>query len=225
MDGAELARRIDYAFLKVTPSTRVEDLRRAVESTEEYDFRAICVPPVLAGTVKKNFPRIKVAAVIAYPLGLESLAAKLFAVQEVIEQAVDELDIVLDLFALVNNNHAKIEREAEQLGELASRAGVFVKAIIETPILDVEQIRWAAEVLAASPIACVKTSTGYGREPTSLDQVRLLKQLVGGRMQIKAAGGIKNLYDARTMLDAGADIIGTSNAISIINEVRATSTS
>ena len=97
----------------------------------------------------------------------------------------------------------------------------MLKAIIETPILAAEQIREAAEVLKASPVGCVKTSTGYGREPTSLEQVELLRDVVGREMRIKASGGIKDLYDVRAMIGAGADIIGTSNAVAIMEEVAA----
>ncbi len=219
MDGAQLARRIDYAFLKVDSRTRVASLREAVGLVQDWGLRALCVPPVLAGTVKQNFPQLRVCAVISFPLGLDSLAAKIFALQELIEQQVDEVDIVYDLFALVNDNQRKIELEAQRLGELTSAAQVFHKAIIETPVLSEEQIRWAAEVLRQSPVDCVKTSTGYGREPTSLDHVRLLRQVVGHEKQIKAAGGISNLYEAQAMLDAGADIIGTSHPLRIVEEV------
>jgi deoxyribose-phosphate aldolase len=221
MDGAQLARRIDYAFLKAGSRATVAALREAVGLVQERGLRALCVPPVLAGTVKKNYPQLRVCAVVSYPLGLDSLAAKVFALQELIEQQVDEVDIVYDLFALVNDNRRKIELEAGRLGELTAAAQVFHKAIIETPVLSEEQVRWAAEVLRQSPVDCVKTSTGYGREPTGLDHVRLLRQVLGHDKQIKAAGGITNLYQAQAMLDAGADIIGASHPLGILEEVSA----
>jgi deoxyribose-phosphate aldolase len=222
MDGALLARRIDYAFLKADSSARVDALRDAVRLVQDLALRAICVPPVLAGTVKKNYPQLRVCAVISYPLGLDSLAAKVFALQELIEQQVDEVDIVYDLFALVNDNRRKIELEAQRLGELTSAAQVFHKAIIEAAVLSEEQVRWAAEVLRHSPVDCVATSTGNVRELASLDHVRLLRQVVGHEKQIKAAGGIASLYDAQAMFDAGADIIGTSYPERILEEVDVT---
>ena len=221
MDGAQLARRIDYAFLKVDSRASVDALREAVRTVRDLGLRAIVVPPVLAGTVKKNHPQLKVCAAVSYPLGADSLAAKVFIIQELIEQRIDEVDVVYDLFALVNDNRRKIELEARKLGEITAAAHVFHKAIIETPILGDEQIRWVAEVLRASPVQCVKTSTGYSREPTSLDQVKLLRQVLGHEKQIKASGGISSLYHAQAMLDAGADIIGTSHAARILEEVAA----
>lgn len=219
MDGAQLARRIDYAFLKVDSSARVETLRGAVRLVQDLGLRAICVPPVLAGTVKKNYPQLRVCATISFPLGLDSLAAKVFMLQELIEQQVDEVDIVYDLFALVNDNRRKIELEAQRLGELSAAAQVFHKAIIETAVLSEEQIRIAAEVLRQSPVDCVATGTGTVRELASLDHVRLLRQIVGHEKQLKAAGGTASLYDAQALLDAGADIIGSSQPERILHEV------
>lgn len=221
MDGAQLAQRIDYAFLKVDQRVRVTALREAVSLVQEHGLRALCVPPVLAGTVKKNYPQLRVCAVVSYPLGLDSLAAKVFILQELIEQQIDEVDIVYDLFALVNDNQRKLALEAQRLGELTSAAQVFHKAIIETPVLSEEQISWAADILRQSPVDCIKTSTGYGREPTCLDHVRLLRQVLGHDKQIKAAGGIASLYDAQAMLDAGADIIGTSHPLAVVKDVSA----
>lgn len=221
MDGAHLASRVDHAFLKVGSQTDVAALRQAAEDTLAYGLRSLCLPPVLAGTVKRNYPEVRVSAVVSYPLGMDTLAGKVFAVQELIEQGVEEVDIVYDLFALVNGNRRKIEEEAQRLGKLTRAASVFHKAIIETPVLSEDQIRIAAEALLDSPVECIKTSTGYGREATSLDHVRLLRKLVGARKQIKAAGGIRTFYHLRSMLDAGADIIGTSNSVAIIEEMQA----
>ena len=224
-DGAQLAGRLDHAYLKMVSTTDVDGLRRAVEETLKHGFRSICVPPVLAGTVKKNYPTARVAAVVAYPLGLESKAAKTYVIQELINQGVDEVDVVYDLFALVNGNRRKIAAEAETLGELTARAKVFHKAIIETPILSDEQICWVAELLAETAVDCVKTSTGYGRDATSLDHVRLLRSVIGTRKAIKASGGIRTLYDAQAMLDAGANILGTSSSVAIVEEARTLSSS
>jgi deoxyribose-phosphate aldolase len=222
MDGAQLAKRIDFAFLRLDGQTGVDGLRAAVQQAQQHGFRSLVVPPVLAGTVKKNFPTLKVSAVVSYPLGLDSLAAKIFAMQELIEQGIDELDVVLDLFALVNGNRRKLEQEALRLGEVCAEGQVLCKAVIETPILSDERIRQTAEVLRDSAIGCVKTSTGYHREPTSIDHVRLLRSVLGSGKQIKAAGGIRTLYDALALLDSGADIIGTSSAVAIVQEANLT---
>lgn len=224
MMGNSIAARIDHAFLRINSQSSISALKFAVEETQKYGFRSLCVHPVLAGTVKKNFPRTKVCAVVSYPLGVDSLAVKTFAIQELAEQGIDEVDLVLDLFAVVNGNLSKVGLEAEQLGELCRKSGIYLKVIIETPILSDEKIRDTAELLRSSPVQCVKTSTGYNREPTSLDHVKLIRSMVGHHKQIKASGGISNLYEARAMLDAGADIIGTSSGVKILEEAKAETT-
>jgi deoxyribose-phosphate aldolase len=218
MDGAQIASKLELAFLKADSRATVAELKASVQAVQELNLRALCTSPVLAGTVKKNFPTVRVCAVVSYPLGSDSLAAKVFAAQELIELGIDELDIVCDLFALLNDNRRKLEQEARQLGELCRAGDVICKAIIETPILTEPQMQWAAEVLRDSPVHCVKTSTGYHREPTSLDHVRLLRSVLGHEKQIKAAGGIDSLYDALAMLEAGADILGSSAAADIVAE-------
>lgn len=217
-DGAFLAARIDHAFLRVNSQADVASLRQVADETLKYGLRCLCLPPVLAGTVKRHFPAVRVSAVIAYPLGMETIGAKIFAIQEMVELGVEEVDVVYDLFALANGNWAKLREEAQRLGKYTADANVFHKAIIETPILNEEQIRCAAEILLESKIDCIKTSTGYEREPTSLDHVKLLRKVVGARKQIKASGGIRSFYNMRAMLDSGADIIGTSNPVQILEE-------
>ena len=218
--GNGVAALIDHAYLKINSQSSISGLKFAVEETAKYGFRSICVHPVLAGTIKKNFPRTKVCAVVSYPLGADSLAVKTFAIQELSEQGVNEIDVVLDLFAVVNGNTRKVGMEAQQLGDMCRKFGIYVKVIIETPILTDDNIRATAEVLRDSPVHCIKTSTGYNREPTSLDHVKLLRSILRRDMQIKASGGISNLYQVRAMLEAGADMIGTSSGVKIVEEAQ-----
>jgi deoxyribose-phosphate aldolase len=214
-----MAARIDAAFLKAEGD--VAGLRSAAETALRLELRALCVPPVLAGTLKKNYPALRVAAVVSYPLGLDSLAAKVFAISELAEQGIDEVDIVLDLFALRNGNWRKQEQEAASLGSLCREYGLFSKAIIETAILSDEQIRRACEVLLGSAVDCIKTSTGYHRPATPLEHVRLIREVVRDAKQIKASGGIRSMAAAQALLDAGADILGMSDPKAVLETVQA----
>ena len=211
MDTGELAGRIDLSFLKVDSSMTVQALREAVGQVEKHGLRSLVIPPLLAGTVKKNYPHIKVCAVIAFPLGTETVAAKVFAASELMEQQVDELDVVLDLFALVNDNKPKVEREARELLAVTKAGKVPLKTIIETPILSEDQIRWATDLLCSAGVECIKTSTGYNREPTKLEEVRQIKEVASGRCFIKASGGIRTHAHAMAMIEAGADVLGASD--------------
>jgi deoxyribose-phosphate aldolase len=216
MDTGELAGRIDLSFLKVDSSSTVQSLKDAVAQVEQLGLRSLVVTPLLAGTVRKNHPQIKVCGVIAYPLGAETLAAKVFTTEELIEQRIEELDVVLDLFAIVNDNKAKVEREARELLDVAKPAKVPLKTIIETPILTQDQIRWVTELMCDVGVDCIKTSTGFHRDATKVEDVRLIKEIAGGRCFIKASGGVRSHSQAIAMLEAGADVIGASDAATIL---------
>lgn len=212
-----LAARLDQAFLKVDPSSTVDALRGQVELVRSLQLRSICVSPVLAGTVRKNNTGIKVATVVAYPLGMESASAKYFMIEELVEQGIDEFDVVLDLFAIVNGNMRKLEVEARKLGDLCRRRKRMLKAIIETPILEDSRITEVVKVLRDCPVDCVKTSTGYGRDATKLKHVELIRRELGDDRLVKCSGGVRSREDALRMVEAGADIIGTSSAREILS--------
>jgi deoxyribose-phosphate aldolase len=216
MEIDSLAARIDHAFLRWDREASVAALKAAVELVRSRGLRSICVSPVLAGTVKKHNPGLRVCAVVSYPLGADSLAAKLFAAQELLEQGIDELDVVMDLFAILNGNWRKLELEARELLDLVHPSGKLIKAIIEVPILDEVQLLKAAEVLVVAGIGCLKSSTGYKRDPTTPQQVALLRRMAGDQCLVKASGGIGSLGRARELLSAGADILGCSASAAIL---------
>jgi deoxyribose-phosphate aldolase len=216
MQSAEIAPRIDYALLKVDANLSVDALRAAAETVAAHGLRSLVVSPVLAGTVRKNFPAIKVCAVVSYPLGLDTLGAKVFALLELAEQRVHEVDVVLDLFALLNGNRRKLELEAAELVQAAKAAPIGLKLIVEAALLDDDKLRWVCETLIDTGATCIKTSTGHHRPATTVEQVRLIRQVAGTRSLIKASGGIRTLYDAQRMLEAGADILGMSSISEIL---------
>lgn len=213
-----LAARLDQAFLKLDAGSSVDALRSQVELVRRLALRSLCISPVLAGTVKKHNQDLKVATVIAYPLGMESASAKYFMVEELMEQGVDEFDIVMDLFAIVNGNMAKLAAEASKLGTLCRRHGRMLKAIIETPVLDAARITEVVHVLRDAPVDCVKTSTGYSRDATKVEHVELIRRELGDERLLKCSGGVRSREDAQRMIDAGADIIGTSSAEAILQQ-------
>jgi len=213
---ASLASRLDQAYLKVDPAATVAALQVQVELVRRLSLRSLCVPPLLAGTVKKHNPDIRVSTVIAYPLGLESASGKYFMIGELMEQGIDEFDVVMDLFAIVNGNMPKLAAEADKLGGFCRRHGRMLKAIIETPILGELRIREVLAVLSDAPVDCVKTSTGYSREATKPEHVALIRSLLDDETLLKCSGGVRTREDAMRMISAGADIIGTSSAEAIL---------
>jgi deoxyribose-phosphate aldolase len=216
-----IAGAIDHSLLKITEHTRALALRVAVADMRNYGFRALVVPPNLVATVKTHNPDIRVAAVVSYPMGCDTTACKLFAMEEAREFGADEVDVVLDLFAVKAANWAKVEDEAGRLCERARGLGLLIKLIFETPILSDEEIAALCRAVRGTGADFWKTSTGYGRDATTENAVRLLAGNAPEGVRVKASGGISNLETARAMLAAGASVIGTSSGPRIVEEARA----
>lgn len=215
-----LAKRIDHTFLKIDDATSKDDLLRAVRETSLYGFRSLVVSPNLVATVARNFPLVRACSVISYPLGCDSLDVKLAAIERAADDGAAEVDAVLDLFALRAANYRKIAIEAIELVKAAHKRKMIIKLILETPILDEELIRAAARALAPAGADFWKTSTGYGRRPTALSAVKLLRELAPDGVHVKASGGIKTLGEAMMAFETGAFVIGTSSGPSIMEVAR-----
>lgn len=213
-----VAAAIDHTLLKIDESTSLETLRRAVSDMADYGFRCLVVPPNLVATLKKNHPEIRVGTVISYPLGCDTTASKVFQIQDAVERGADEVDVVLDLFAIKAGNWSKVEREAVRITGVARDAGLTVKLIFETPILTEDEVRSLANAVSPANADYWKTSTGYGRKPSRLSMVRLLHELAPEGVKIKASGGIKTLEDFSRARHEGADMIGTSHGVRIVEE-------
>ena len=209
---------IDQAYLKVDETTNVAQLRLTCEETLQYQFRSLCIPPLLVPTIRKHYPDLAVSVVIGYPLGLDTTASKIFSIQESLEYDVTEFDVVLDLFAIKAKAERKLNDDLQRLISATGGKAKSIKAIIEAPILNPEEIAWVCNICANYEIGYVKTSTGYNRSSCTIEQVQLMREVVGARCGVKAAGGIRTYLDAINFIEAGADIIGTSSGVAIVTE-------
>ncbi len=214
----EILKRIDHTFLKIDSNSNSSLLLEGAKMVEEKGLRSFIVPPQLVRTVAKHFPDITVGTVVAFPLGFETLPEKIFASQQAREDGAKEVDIVLDLFALVNDNFRKVNEEVDLLTEVGRRHGLKVKFILEMSILSEAQIsECVALCLKHKPLA-IKSGTGY-QSKVSTEQITLLKKLTKGEILVKASGGIDSINKVKELISSGADIIGTSNTKKIISEL------
>jgi deoxyribose-phosphate aldolase len=131
-----------------------------------------------------------------------------------------ELDMVINIGALIEKDYATIEKEIASVVGVGHASEALVKVILETGYLDDAQKAIAAQIAAASGADFVKTSTGFGPDGATVEDVRLLREIVGPKMGVKASGGIRTLDDALAMLEAGANRLGTSSTKAILNELR-----
>lgn len=215
----EISSCLEHTLLKIDASTAVADLESGATLVAEKELRGFVVPPQLVKTTVKRYPGIRTVTVVGYPLGFETLPEKVFACQQAARDGAAEVDVVLDLFALVNGNSPKLLRELELLSDSAKRARIGLKVIIETPILGEERIIQICELINEFDLVAAKSSTGYAREPTKVKHIRLMRKALRDDVLVKASGGIRTLADVRRFLEAGAGIIGTSSTHNIINEL------
>ena len=210
----ELNRYIDHTLLK--PDASYEEVLNLCQEAKEYGFAAVCVNPcyidlcshLLKGT------GVNVATVIGFPLGSTLTEVKVFEAKEAVIRKADELDMVISLGAARAGRWDYVREEIEKIVEAAD--GAVVKVIVETALLTEAEKRQACEVVLASGAQYIKTSTGFGPGGATVEDVALFQALVGGKIGIKASGGIRTRAQAEAMIAAGATRIGTSNGVALI---------
>jgi len=208
----EFLSRIDHTLLKIDADLSLEGFRAGARLVLENNLRAYVIPPNLVRQITQESPNLRVATVVSYPLGCDATDVKAASVRRAADDGA--------LTSLIADSEEFLA-EASELCETAGDAGVAAKFIIETPILSAERIREVCTALKPLKFLALKTSTGYGREPTSIEDVRMLRECLGESHKLKASGGIGNLQQAREFVDAGADILGTSKTQAIIAELQA----
>lgn len=209
---------IDHTLLK--PATTIYDLKKLCEEALQYNFFAVCVPPPLVKNAKALLQAgtVKTATVIGFPFGYSVARAKLVEAQQAIQDGADELDVVINLVALKNNARDYLELEMESIVEAAHAKEKKVKAIIESGILTDEEIITCCEIYTRTGVDFLKTSTGYAEKSATVEAVQLMRVHLPSTIQIKASGGIRSYEQAVQFIQAGADRLGTSAGVAIVNQ-------
>lgn len=212
--GGALAPLIDHTLLK--PEATPEAVARLCAEAVEHGFASVCVNPVhtdqAARLVKGT--QVKVCTVIGFPLGANTPETKAFEAADAVSRGADELDMVLNVGALKGGDYALVERDIS--GVVKAAGGRVVKVILETALLSHDEKVKACELAVRAGAAFVKTSTGFGPGGATVDDVRLMRQVVGPDFGVKASGGIRDRETARRMVEAGANRLGTSSGVVIV---------
>jgi len=216
MNAEELARYIDHTNLKAF-ATR-EDIKKLCDEAREYGFYAVCVNPYRVKDAKE-FLRgtdIKIASVVGFPLGATFTETKVQEAIMAVRNGAEEIDMVMNIGAMKDGDYEFVERDIREVVEAVHPMGAKVKVIIETCYLSDEEKRKACELAKNAGADFVKTSTGFGTAGAKVEDVRLMREVVGNSMGVKAAGGIHNAKEAIAMIEAGATRIGASRSVEII---------
>ena len=223
--GPAPERLIDHTLLK--PDATSADIERLCDEAAKYKFMAVCVNPVHVEccVAALEGSSVRVATVAGFPLGATLPEAKAFEAARAIELGAHEIDIVINIGALRSGLEKDVVRDIRAVRE-ACAGGVILKVIIETCYLDDAQKRTACRIALSEGADFVKTSTGFGYAAkggagATPEDVRLMRQVVGPEFGVKAAGGIRDAHTFWTMVRAGANRIGTSSGVKIVEEIRA----
>jgi deoxyribose-phosphate aldolase len=220
MTWSAVARIIDHTLLK--PESTAEQVGRLCQEAVQYGFPTVFVHPsyvaLAAGILRGT--GVKVGTPIGFPQGATLASVKRFEAVEVLREGAGELDMVLNVGALKSGYRDLMAADIRGVVEIAHGAGVILKVILETTLLTTEEKIVACELAVVAGADFVKTSTGLVGGAT-VDDVRLLRSVVGTRARVKASGGIRTAGELFAMVAAGADRIGTSAGVAIVREMGA----
>ena len=206
---------IDHTNLR--PDALHSDIEILCKEAIQYKFASVCINPVYVSYAKSILKdeNPKVCSVVGFPLGADSEEMKYAEARFLIFQGVDEIDMVMNIAFLKERKIDLVKNEIKKVVEAAD--GNCVKVIIETSLLNQDEKALACNIVMESEAAFVKTSTGFSSSGATLEDVRLIKKVVGDRVGIKASGGIKTKNEALKLIEAGATRIGTSRGVEIIS--------
>jgi len=216
----ELVQSIDHTLLK--PVATEEDYRRLCREAIEYGFKAVCVLPFYVPFCVEQLRNtaVAVATVIGFPLGANASMVKAYEAEKAFRDGAAEVDVVMQLGALKEQRYDEVLADLQQVVKVARAfcERKMVKVIIETGLLTAEEKKMACTIAVQAGADFVKTSTGFNGGGATVEDVRLLAEITGGRARVKASGGIRTWEQAEKLLLAGASRLGTSSGVQIVQE-------
>jgi deoxyribose-phosphate aldolase len=214
MDSKQLARMIDHTLLK--PNATGGQIDKLCAEAREHAFFSVCVNPTWVSRCAKNLDGsgVAVCTVVGFPLGATTTGAKAREAEIAVGHGAGEIDMVMNAGRFLDADYGFVERDIRGVVKAAGNAKV--KVIIEVCHLDQAGIKKACGLCEAAGAAFVKTSTGFAASGATVESVRTMREGVGQRLGVKAAGGIRDFETAMKMIDAGASRIGASASVEIV---------
>ncbi|MDX9691632.1 MAG: deoxyribose-phosphate aldolase [Acholeplasmataceae bacterium] len=214
----QINKMIDHT--KLGANIQKAQIDQLLAEAKTYDFKSVCVNPVWVKYAKHQLKKtdVLVCTVIGFPHGTHTPEVKAYEAEVAVNDGADELDMVINVYALKSKDYHTVLHEIKRVVEKAN--GRCVKVIIETCYLTPEEIVKASELVLEGGAQFVKTSTGFGTGGAKIEDVKLMKQTVKDKAEVKASGGVRTYEDALKMIEAGATRIGTSNGVDIVNQRR-----
>ena len=218
LTAKELASYFDHTLLRANAT--VSEFKKLCDDSKRYGFCMVAINPAPVKLCKTFLAgsQVHVGAAIAFPLGQTTLEDKLSETRNAIKNGADEIDYVVNLTKLKAGDTAYIESEMARITDICREFSVVSKVIFENCYLTDDEKRKVAEIAKEVKPDFIKTSTGFGTGGATVEDVKLMKSVVGDEVKVKAAGGIRDLKTALAMIEAGAERLGTSAGVAIVEE-------
>lgn len=221
----DLAKTLDHLVL--APATSMEDVARACDDAVRLHVASLCALPYFVPAVAERLrgSDVKTCTVIGYPLGADCAAAKIAAAEQAVVDGAEELDIVMNVpalvsgeFTLVRDELVRIIRAVRSRAANNARGGVLIKVIIEAPLLDDKLTRLACKIVDDAGADFAATATGYGSTATVHD-VEVMRDALPENVGVKASGGVRTLGDVQALISAGGARVGTAATLKVVDEL------
>ena len=216
----QVAKTIDHAVLK--PDNTVADLEKNAKMCIEYGVFSMCVKPCdikIAAKLLKDSD-VKVSCVLSFPHGADATPVKVFQAQQAIDDGADEIDMVMNIGRFLSGDYEYVLTDIKAVVDVAHARGITVKVIQESGFLTLEQIAKACELSYEAGADFVKTSTGFGPGGAKPEYIDIMVKTVGGKMKIKASGGIRDWETAVAFIEQGADRLGIGATDAVLNDTK-----
>ena len=214
----DLSKYIEHTLLK--QDAKKEELKKLYDEAKEHNFLGICVNPINVADAKQYLKdtNVKIVTVVGFPLGANRSDVKAFETQKAVEDGADEIDMVINVSKLKDKDYDFVKKDIETVKKAC--ADKPLKVILETDLLEKEEIQKACELCVEAKADFVKTSTGFVKNGTGAkaEDVKLMAQIVKPHgLRVKASAGIRDKEKALAMVEAGADRLGTSSGVAIVS--------
>lgn len=213
MEKREILKRLDHTLLKQDATW--EQIKKICDEGVEYGVASVCIPPSFVKRAAEYLDgRLAVCTVIGFPNGYMTTASKVFETEDAVKNGADEIDMVINIGMVKEGNYGGVLDEIRAVRRACE--GKILKVIIETCLLTEEEKIRMCQVVTESGADYIKTSTGFASGGATFEDVKLMRAHVGPQVKVKAAGGISSVEDAETFIQLGADRLGTSRLIKLL---------
>ncbi len=217
----DLATIIEHTALKA--DTTLEDIKKLCREAQQHSFAGICIPPHFVRDAHRALGeerRIRIATVVGFPMGYASLAAKSEEIRRALEQGADDINAMINIAAVKSGSWEYVSQEIDGIARATHMRGKTLKLILECGLLTNDEIKKICAFAQDNKVKWLETSTGFHGYNTTPEMIKNLKHIAGPNFKIKAFGNINTLVEAKTLIEAGADMVGTSSGPEMLSKTK-----